>query len=130
MNAFEIDLPARGGAMAALEFGPADRPPDLVFLHANGFNARTYRAILAPLAADLRILALDLRGHGASTPADRIRAAQGWLDFRDDLLALLDGDLRTAAWCWPAIRWAAPSSLLAAAARAGAGAGAGPASTR
>ena len=62
-----IPLPARGGAMAALEFGPAGRPVDIVFSHANGFNALTYRTILAPLAADLRILAIDLRGHGAST---------------------------------------------------------------
>jgi len=62
-----IPLPMRGGAMAALDLGPPDRPVDIVFSHANGFNGRTYRTILQPLAADLRILALDLRGHGAST---------------------------------------------------------------
>jgi len=84
-----IPLPQRGGAMAALELGPADRPVDIVFSHANGFNGRTYRSILQPLAADLRILLLDLRGHGASTLPTVIEGRQGWLEFRDDLLALL-----------------------------------------
>jgi len=84
-----IALPTRGGAMAALDLGPPDRPVDIVFSHANGFNGRTYRTILQPLAADLRILALDLRGHGASTLPTVIAGRQGWLEFRDDLLALL-----------------------------------------
>src|SRR6185312_12348525 len=85
-----IPLPARGGAMAALDFGPQDRAVDIVFSHANGFNGRTYRSILQPLAATWRILALDLRGHGASTLPTVIEGRQGWLEFRDDLLALLD----------------------------------------
>jgi pimeloyl-ACP methyl ester carboxylesterase len=84
-----IPLPNRGGAMAALEFGPRDRPVDIVFSHANGFNGRTYRTILGPLGETLRILALDLRGHGASTLPTVIEGRQGWLEFRDDLLALL-----------------------------------------
>jgi pimeloyl-ACP methyl ester carboxylesterase len=84
-----IALPGRGGAMAALEFGPRDRPVDIVFSHANGFNARTYRSILQPLAAEVRILALDLRGHGASELPAVVEGRAGWLEFRDDLLALL-----------------------------------------
>jgi pimeloyl-ACP methyl ester carboxylesterase len=84
-----IPLPTRGGEMAALEFGPRDRPIDIIFSHANGFNGRTYRTILQPLATDLRILALDLRGHGASTLPTVIEGRQGWHEFRDDLLALL-----------------------------------------
>jgi pimeloyl-ACP methyl ester carboxylesterase len=59
-----IDLPGRGGSVAALELGPADRPIDIVFSHANSFNACTYRSILAPAAERMRILAYDLRGHG------------------------------------------------------------------
>ena len=74
--------------MAAFEFGPADRPIDLVFLHANGFNALTYRSILAPLAP-LRILAIDQRGHGATTLSTDTEGRTTWHDFRDDLLALL-----------------------------------------
>jgi pimeloyl-ACP methyl ester carboxylesterase len=84
-----IPLSSRGGAMAALDMGPAGRPVDIVFSHANGFNGRTYRSILAPLAGALRILALDLRGHGASTLPAVIEGRQGWFEFRDDLRALL-----------------------------------------
>lgn len=84
-----IALPRRGGEMAILDFGPEDRPVDIVFSHANGFNARTYRTILSPLAQELRILALDLRGHGATTlPTETI--GHEWTVFRDDLLALLE----------------------------------------
>ncbi len=84
-----IDLPGRGGAMAALEFGSVDRPVDIIFSHANGFNARTYRSILAPLAGEFRLLVLDLRGHGASTLPSVIEGRAGWMEFRDDLLELL-----------------------------------------
>ena len=84
-----IDLKARGGAMAALDFGDPGRPVDIVFVHANGFNARTYRTILKPLAEDLRILAVDQRGHGRSTlPAETV-GRTSWNGLRDDLLALL-----------------------------------------
>jgi pimeloyl-ACP methyl ester carboxylesterase len=110
-----IDLPGRGGAMAAIELGPTDRPVDIVFSHANGFNGRTYRSILAPLAGAFRILALDLRGHGASTLPTVIEGRLGWPEFRDDLLALL------AAACEAPVVLAGhsmggTSSLLAAAA--------------
>lgn len=79
-----------GGEMAALDFGDPDRPFDLIFLHANGFNALTYRFLLAPLSASLRILAPDLRGHGRSSlPADPVGRTD-WRDHRDDLTGLLD----------------------------------------
>lgn len=110
-----LPLPGRGGAMAYLDFGPAERPVDVVFSHANGFNARTYRSILAPLADDLRILAVDMRGHGASTLPTSIEGRDGWHEFRDDLLAFLD-----AATDGPVVlsghSMGGTSSLLAAAA--------------
>lgn len=84
-----VALPGQGGAMAALDLGPADRSIDLIFSHANGFNGRTYRSILAPLATEFRILSVDLRGHGASTLPAVIEGRPGWPQFRDDLLALL-----------------------------------------
>src|SRR5438309_10897027 len=83
-------LPGRGGDMAALDFGPEDRPVDIVFSHANGLNARTYRTILAPLASHLRILALDLRGHGATTLTAEPDQWNRWQGYAEDLLALLD----------------------------------------
>ncbi len=77
------------GDMAALDFGDQNRPVDVVFLHATGFNALTYRSILAPLASTLRVLAVDQRGHGASRlPADAARLTS-WKLYRDDVLALL-----------------------------------------
>jgi len=88
-QARQAPLPSRGGAMAVLDFGPPERPVDIVFSHANGFNGRTYRTILAPLARELRILAVDMRGHGASTLPAVIEDREGWPQFRDDLLALL-----------------------------------------
>lgn len=87
-------FPIGGGQMAALDLGPKERPVDLVFLHANGFNALTYRRILQPLADRLRILAPDLRGHGRTElPADPV-GRRSWRDLRDDVAALvaaLDG---------------------------------------
>ena len=78
------------GDMAALDFGNPERPVDVVFSHANGFNGLTYRSILAPLAAGLRLLVIDQRGHGSSTlPADP-EGRTSWYDLRDDLAALLD----------------------------------------
>jgi pimeloyl-ACP methyl ester carboxylesterase len=91
-RARRVALPERGGEMAVLDFGPADRPVDVVFSHANGFNARTYRTILSPLGASLRVLAVDMRGHGASTLPTVIEGRDGWTEFRDDLLALLNAE--------------------------------------
>ena len=85
-----FELAGRGGAMAAWEFGDVSRPVDIVFVHANGFNARTYRAILEPLARDFRILAVDQRGHGRSTLPAETEGRTSWNGLRDDLLALLD----------------------------------------
>jgi pimeloyl-ACP methyl ester carboxylesterase len=79
-----------GGDMAVLDFGDPKRPVDLIFCHANGFNAATYRSILAPLASSLRILAPDLRGHGATRLPTPTEGRLSWHDHRDDLVALLD----------------------------------------
>jgi pimeloyl-ACP methyl ester carboxylesterase len=85
-----FQLAGRDGAMTALEFGPKTRPIDIVFSHANGFNARTYRTILAPLAQTLRILAPDLRGHGATTLPTEPQGWPGWSGFAADLIALIE----------------------------------------
>lgn len=78
------------GDMAVLDFGDPKRPVDLIFAHANGFNAATYRSILAPLASSVRILAPDLRGHGATALPTATAGRRDWHDHRDDLIALLD----------------------------------------
>lgn len=84
-----VALASRGGEMAVLDLGDPARPVDIIFSHANGFNGLTYRSILAPLGADLRILAVDMRGHGGSTLPATIAGREGWPEFRDDLLALI-----------------------------------------
>jgi pimeloyl-ACP methyl ester carboxylesterase len=110
-----VPLPGRGGAMHALDFGPKDRAVDIVFSHANGFNARTYRTILAPLAAELRILAIDLRGHGATTLPTVVEGREGWTLFRDDLLAFLETQGQAGPVVLAGHSMGGTSSLLAAA---------------
>ena len=85
-----IRSPAGDGEMAVLDFGDSGRAVDLVFLHANGFNALTYRSVLAPLSASLRMIVPDLRGHGASRLEADPRNRRSWNDLRDDVLALFE----------------------------------------
>lgn len=83
--------------MHGLAWGPADRPVDIVFLHANGFNALTYREVLSPLGSDFRVLALDQRGHGLTDLPVVAEGRADWFDLRDDLLAALSAlDVRGA----------------------------------
>ncbi len=84
----EIGDPS-GGCLAALEFGPAEQPLAGLLLHANGFNARTYRSLLEPLT-DLHVLAYDHRGHGRSTLPAEPEGRTDWWDVTNDLIALLD----------------------------------------
>ncbi len=77
------------GTVAALDFGDPQRPVGIVFLHANGFNAATYRTLLSPLAQRTRVLAIDQRGHGLTTLGGDATGRHDWYDLRDDLLVLL-----------------------------------------
>ncbi|MNX57254.1 Haloalkane dehalogenase [compost metagenome] len=100
MDALALSAPRRlsvpidnrwgGGEMAVLDFGDPARPVDLVFAHANGFNAYAYRSLLQPLSGALRIWAPDLRGHGRSRLPAEPAGRRSWKDHRDDLIALLD----------------------------------------
>lgn len=78
------------GEMAALDFGDPNRPVDVIFTHANGFNAMTYRSILGPVSASLRVVAIDQRGHGESQLPAIAEGRRSWFDLRDDLAAVLD----------------------------------------
>ncbi len=77
-----------GGTIAAWEFGDPSAALDVLFLHANGFNAATYTQILAPLAAEMRVLAIDMRGHGRSTLPTNPEG-HAWRVYAEDLLAVL-----------------------------------------
>jgi pimeloyl-ACP methyl ester carboxylesterase len=76
-----------GGAMSYLEWVASGVP--LNFAHANGFNAETYKSVLAPLADDFHVFASDQRGHGFSTLPATPGLAKGWTIYRDDLVAYL-----------------------------------------
>lgn len=80
-------IPFAEGETAAIRFG-GDGPPDLVFLHATGFNAGTYRPLLEGLGARFRIVAIDQRGHGRCRLAARPERLRSWTDYVDDLLTL------------------------------------------
>jgi pimeloyl-ACP methyl ester carboxylesterase len=85
---FTIDAPTVAGSVAGIEFGPENRPLDVLFLHANGFNALTYRLVMAELDPALRLLAIDLRGHGR-TQLPVPHTHPGWQIYADDLVALI-----------------------------------------
>ncbi|MFE8936094.1 alpha/beta fold hydrolase [Streptomyces sp. NPDC007872] len=61
--------------------GPEDAPP-VVLVHGRGENSTTWARVAADLAADHRVYALDLRGHGLS---DRRPGGYGFDAFRDEL---------------------------------------------
>ena len=78
------------GEVSTLAWDQASaRAPSIHFAHANGFNAQTYRALLDPLAAEMRVYASDLRGHGQTTLAANPKGMRSWQIYCDDLLRLL-----------------------------------------
>src|SRR5215471_4265240 len=54
-----------GATIHYLAWGPRDRP-GLVFVHGGGAHAHWWTHVAAPFAGSLRVLALDLSGHGDS----------------------------------------------------------------
>lgn len=84
-------IPVSDGEVAVLDFGDPSRPVDVLFSHGNGFNALTHAPALAPLAREMRILAIDQRGHGRTRLPVSDEARSGWHSLRDDLLALMGG---------------------------------------
>lgn len=101
------------GTMSVLDFGNPDRPVDMIFAHANGFNALTYRTLLQPLSAGLRIWAPDLRGHGQTRMPLEMKRRRNWHDHRDDLVELIGHAEKPVALAGHSI--GGVSSLLAAA---------------
>ncbi|MFP3945205.1 MAG: alpha/beta fold hydrolase [Alphaproteobacteria bacterium] len=77
------------GRLHYLDWGGKARPR-LVFVHANGLNARTYRQLLSPLAAHFRVLAPDLRGHGLSELPAKPGPNHSWDIHVRDLIAFLE----------------------------------------
>ncbi len=76
------------GRMSALHFNAGAGVPRVVFAHANGFNALTYRQVLEPLG--VHVIALDLRGHGMSELPIWPRKLQSFHVFANDIVAFAD----------------------------------------
>jgi len=68
----------------------------VLFAHANGFNAETYRTLFEPLGHSLRVVACDLRGHGFSRLPTAAGLAANWIVFRDDLIGAI-GQISTGS---------------------------------
>jgi pimeloyl-ACP methyl ester carboxylesterase len=84
---FEVSIP--DGQVSFLGFGDASRPVDAIFLHATGFNARTYSQGLTLLGQRLHVIAPDQRGHGLTgLPSDPDRL-ESWTPFAQDLKAMI-----------------------------------------
>lgn len=77
------------GEVSVLEW-PAEGPR-LLFSHATGFNAETYRSLLQPLSDKIHVLAPDARGHGFTSLPAIAGMAKNWTIYRDDLVRFLDG---------------------------------------
>jgi len=83
--------PLRDGTLSALHFGNTSEPVRLVLLHANGFNAQAYRAVLEPLG--VHSVAFDMRGHGQSRDMPQPMNMPNWHIFRDDCVQFFERHL-------------------------------------
>lgn len=80
--------------MAGLVWAREDQAgaaPALIFFHANGFCASTYRSLLKPVAAALNapVAAFDLRGHGLTDLPDNPDHQDNWNRFAHDIADLI-----------------------------------------
>jgi pimeloyl-ACP methyl ester carboxylesterase len=89
-----LSIKVSDGIMAGLKWAcqeGRETAPALVFLHANGFCASTYRGLLSGLATQTgqTIVALDLRGHGRSKIADDPDQQDNWYRLAKDIVDAL-----------------------------------------
>ena len=89
-----VSYELKAGRVAGLAWGDPTRPPDIVFLHATGFNARSYTSLLAPLGERFHVLAVDLRGHGLTQLPSHTFGYGSWNRHRDDMIELVEGHIR------------------------------------
>ena len=74
--------------MSALHFGDMSKPVKLVFLHANGFNALSYRLVFERL--NIHSVIFDMRGHGHSRHMPQDPELKNWHVFRDDCIEFFE----------------------------------------
>ncbi|WP_251442622.1 alpha/beta fold hydrolase [Microbacterium sp. USTB-Y] len=86
----QVDTPRyRANVLERPAADPASPAATVVFVHGNVSSALFYQPTMLALPADVRALAIDLRGFGDSEtrPVD---ATRGLRDFADDVRAVLD----------------------------------------
>lgn len=88
MRRFRVTI--KDGDIAGIAFGDPIRPVEIMFLHANGFNAITYESILEPLGRAIHCAGVDLRGHGRSTVPANPNKLKSWNRYRDDIVQVLE----------------------------------------
>jgi lipase len=85
---FEHRLAVAGGDLCWFERGAASPGrPSLLLVHATGFHARCWDAVVAALPDGVHVIAPDLRGHGRSY---RAASLGHWGETGDDLIPLID----------------------------------------
>lgn len=85
----EHRLALSGGDLCWFEWGTAvPGQSSLLLLHAAGFHARCWDAVVAALPVGTHVIAPDLRGHGRSY---RPASLGDWARTADDVVALVDG---------------------------------------
>ncbi|MBL4616859.1 MAG: alpha/beta hydrolase [Robiginitomaculum sp.] len=78
-----------GGKVNCISSETQFNQADIVFVHATGFNARTYLPLYQQLITNHSISALDMRGHGHSTLDNQV-SFSNWHIYRDDLISFLE----------------------------------------
>jgi pimeloyl-[acyl-carrier protein] methyl ester esterase len=86
---------ADGRSLAWREAGSG---PPLVLLHGWSMSSAVFAEVIEELAADFRLLAPDLRGHGASAPGAGYALADFAADLADWLQTLDLHDAALAGW--------------------------------
>ena len=79
-------IQAAGGIQLNCQLSGADGAQPMVLLHGLGEQAENWKSVEPGFAARFRVVALDLRGHGASDWPGRY----SYELMRDDVLAVLD----------------------------------------
>jgi lipase len=82
-----VEIARPGGSISALDWGGPQ--PVLLMLHAGGLCAGAFDPLARRLTDVCRPVAVDLRGHGAST-APKERAEFGYAALAADVFAVLD----------------------------------------
>ncbi len=81
----------RFGDFSVLRREPGEERRGTVhFAHATGFNAETYRELLAALDPSLDVYAMDARGHGLSEATADPKKLRSWAPYRKDLEAFVE----------------------------------------